>query len=439
MISVNFIHLLSTATLLVFCCSTASSQMFGRSAVPQHYFQPVAAPDVVFRAQSEGVPLPPEAAQQFAQPTPGVVSPETFSAPSITPYSGAYGSSAVVPAGGFVPDGSSFFGSPQTVNGAAAMPVTPDASTWNAFSPPIGPDPFLSGGPQPYAPYDIGSYGGAAGLSGGYSSYGANGPTPYRQGWHSDMDIEWMPEVGTHGNASASFEQVGVNYDLGYTGPFLPGWVFTWTNQFRLRNWDGPQGGPGLPGSAFRLGMDFEMATSQPGPINFKMGITPSINTDFENSLGAEAFQLDGRGMFIFQLNQYWSMVLGAAYWDRVQDRILPYAGVIYRDDFWECRIMYPETTISLFLGNEAMWSKWMYVRAEYHVEAYEIGTAGGGSDQVELEDYRLMGGFRMDAGLYSWVTEAGWIFDRNVDYGLSGNGSFNPNNGFMMRMGWKY
>ena len=128
-------------------------------------------------------------------------------------------------------------------------------------------------------------------------------------------------------------------------------------------------------------------------------GITPSINTDFENSISSEAFQLDGRGMFIFQLDQYWSMVLGAGYWDRVKDRVIPYAGLTYRDDFWEWQLMFPKTTVSVFLGNETLWSKWLYLTAEYHVEAYEVNTAPGPPRGMKL-NWRTTGS--------CWVS--GWM-----------------------------
>ncbi|MCR9202180.1 MAG: hypothetical protein NXI04_26355 [Planctomycetaceae bacterium] len=386
------------------------------------------ASDIIFRAQG-GVPLPPEA---------GV------------PATGVSGA----PAAQAAPAGQA-----PIVNPPVSQPLgpgsltTPAPSTWNAFSPPVYTDPFANGMPPaapvapygPYAPY--GPFGGpgfgapgygAPGYGGGFSVPGVNGPRPYRMGWHSDLDLEWMPNSGVAG-ATGGFEQFGVDYDLGYTGLFMPGWIMTWTNQFRLRNWDGPNSGPGLPGKAFRFGWDFQLETPQSGPVGIQLGITPSINSDLDGSVGSAAFQLDGRGAFLFQLDQRWSLVLGAQYWDRVEDRVIPHVGVIYRDDWWEWRLMYPESMVSLFLGNEAQWSKWLYARAEYHVEAYEVRTAGGGRDQAQLDDWRVLIGFRMDAGTYSWFTEAGWVFDREVEYGIPANGSFSPNTGFIARLGWKY
>ena len=96
------------------------------------------------------------------------------------------------------------------------------------------------------------------------------------------------------------------------------------------------------------------------------------------------------------------------------------------------------QDNVSVFLGNETLWSKWLYLTAEYHVEAYEVNTAPGPPrDEVELEDYRVLLGVRMDAAMYSWFIEGGWIFDRDVRYGLGGK--FTPQTGFITRMGWKY
>lgn len=374
------------------------------------YFRPISEIGPVLRGQSEGgVPIPPGTT---APANSGIFAPLTGQ-PPVTTWTD---------------------------------PALSQPSTWNAFSPPISSDPFVTdpslGQVAPYAPYT--PYGaqpfGASpgGMNMPFSTYGVNGPAPYRMGWQNRIDLEYMPEASVN-NRPGNFGQFGVDYDLAWTGPFMPGWILQWTNEFRLRNWDGPLGVPGLPGEAFRFGWDFELETPQNGPVSMSFGITPSINTDFGGSLSSTAFQLDGRALFLFTLDQYWSIALGAAYWDRVDDRLLPYAGLIYRDDFWEWRIMYPETTISLFLGNEAQWAKWAYIRAEYHVEAYEVNTGAGGMDEVELSDYRLLGGFKMNAGLYQWFIEAGWVFDREIDYGLPANGKITPDTGFIARAGWRY
>lgn len=406
------------------------------------WFRPAADADVIFRGQSDGVPLPPGASVPNGTISGGVPPSGPISIP--TNPQGAFIGGPVMnsdgtmsqPMGGIMP-AAGFM--PQTVQAAPATgfqaPVAPNASTWNAFSPPLGPDPFIAG-PQFQQPY--GAYPGVAPMQ-PFATYGAQGPSPFRTGVHTALDLEWIAGSVVSGNASGNFEQMGLDYTLGYTGSFIPGWMYTWDNEFRYRGWDGPQGIPGLPGSAFRFGFNFELESAQAGPISLKLGVSPSINTDFDGSVGSDAFQLDGRALMLFQLSPSWTAVLGVGYWDRVDDRIIPYVGVVYRDDFWQFKLMFPESEISLFVGNEALGSKWIYVRAEYHVEAYNVHVGAGGRDNVEFEDTRLMLGFRMDGGTYQWFTEGGWILDRTVDYESGVNGSFDPSTSFLLRMGWKY
>jgi hypothetical protein len=243
------------------------------------------------------------------------------------------------------------------------------------------------------------------------------------------------------GGATGNQEIFGVDYELAYGTPFIPGWILNWTNQFSYRNWNGPDGGINIANDLYRFGLDFELETPQAGPFSISLGVTPSINTDFRADIMDEGFQLDGRGILFMQLDQYWTLGLGAMYWDRVDDRIIPWAGLIYRDDYWEWQLMYPEARVSVFLGNEAYWSKWLYVRAEYHVEAYGVEStfAGVTSDtQVEMEDYRVLAGLKMDGGTYNWFFEGGWVFNREVTFANATPG-YDIGNGFIGQIGLRF
>ncbi len=164
--------------------------------------------------------------------------------------------------------------------------------------------------------------------------------------------------------------------------------------------------------------------------------------SNFKADPWKEGFQIDGRGILFMQLDRYWTLGLGAQYWDRVDDRIIPWAGLIYRDDYWEWQLMYPEARISVFLGNEAYWAKWAYIRAEYHVEAYGYENESGGGvkadTQVEIEDYRILGGFKMDGGYYNWFIEGGWVFNREVQF-ANGTPGYEIGNGFIGQIGIRF
>jgi len=402
-------------------------------AAPRQFSAPVYQPQLtsVSLFQEGGVPIPTDA--EAAPANSGVaIQPST----SVMPDNTVSGMSGMQ---GPMTTSEGCCGTP-----AATGPIFQEGTTWNAFSPPMNGDPFLGDpamqGTQgmqsaPMNPYQPGM------PAQGLYSYGANPAEPYRFGWNNRIDVSWLPSSDLSDPAAGKFEAFGIDYDLAYSSPLPTGWVFNWTNQFAYRNVNGGIGSFDLPRSLFRFGVDLELESPSAGPVSLSLGITPSINTDFSSNVWSEGFQLDGRGILLFKMDQFWTLGLGAMYWDRVNDRVLPYAGLIYRDDYWEWQLMYPESRVRLFLGNEAYWSKWIYVRAAYHVEAYGIERTNGGvteDTQVEFSDYRILGGFEMNAGLYSWFIEGGWILDRNIEYASSPT-AVDVNSGFIGQIGLRY
>jgi hypothetical protein len=284
-----------------------------------------------------------------------------------------------------------------------------------------------------------------SGMPQGYS-FGVNGPQPYKFGWTSRYDLALMPKAETDG--PLNFGQMGIfefNSEWEYTttlDPVWPGWIFSHTPQFGLRTWDGPPTGtsPGLPGNVFRFGWDLELATPAAGGWSMQLGFTPAIASDFEQDLSSKAWNLDGRGILFYQYAPELMLAFGAAYWDRVNDRVVPYAGFVWMpNDRWEYRILFPQPRISYFLGNHDGFAKWVYVSGEYHVEAYEIELEPVGTrEQIELEDWRLMLGLRMEQFGVTAFVEGGWVFGRDVDF-LYGTPGFDITSGFLGRIGLRY
>lgn len=274
---------------------------------------------------------------------------------------------------------------------------------------------------------------------------GPSGPQPYRLNrWIHRYDVGWLPqEKASRGlGGFAVFES---NTEWEYNTPVFINWIFGFTQQFNYRAWEGPNATPAfptvaLPGSVYRIGWDLKLAT----PANYQwsalLAFNPSINSDFESGLTRDAWNLDGRGMIFFRQTPQWTWVLGAGYWDRVHDKIIPYAGVIYTPTpQWEWRILFPESRISYFLGRPYGFSTWLYTRGEFHSEAYEIQLpTTGAREQVEVTDWRILLGLRFDNGWVSSFLEAGWVFGRDVDY-LNGTPGFDVSSGFIGRLGIRF
>ena len=301
---------------------------------------------------------------------------------------------------------------------------------------PLMQDPFL-GQPGFGSPY--------GGLAPSYFAFGANGPQPYRFGWSLRGTAGYIPKEPTGGNLG-QFAVTEFGFEKEFTTMLPSGWIFSFTDQYDLRLWEGPTSltptSIGLPGNVHRFGWDFELSTPANYPWSFQFAFNPSINSSFERHTTSDAWNWDGRGVAFYRASPHWMLALGAGFWDRVNDKVVPYAGAVWTpDDRWEWRLVFPKPRISYFLGAPYGVPTWLYVSGEYHIEAYEIEVANRprriAQDKIELEDWRVVLGLRKECGRFSSFVEAGWIFGRKVDF-LRTPG-FSISSGFIVRGGVQF
>ena len=275
------------------------------------------------------------------------------------------------------------------------------------------------------------------------SVIGVNGPQPYRFGWQTKTDIGYMPSEGISRNGSVG--SLGVfeyNLELRYTTPTPWMWIVSSAPQFNLRLWDGP-GVPALDGEADRFGWDLRLTSPTYGMSTFEVAFNPSIASDFERSPSSDAWMFDGYGALMIRTSPRWLVVIGAQFWDRVNDQVLPYGGLVYTpNEVFEARLLFPRADISTFLG--APWGvpQWLYVAGEYHIEAWEVASpiAGGlGQDQMEIEDWRVLLGVRSEYYGVTSFLEAGWVFGRHAAFLNSMNADFDLESGFIARFGMRW
>ena len=304
-------------------------------------------------------------------------------------------------------------------------------------------DPWL--GNQAVPPGGYAPYGSPAGIPQGFYTFGLNGPRPYRYGCTERVNVGWLPDSGTSSPNVGDFGIFEVDVEKEYVTPFNYNWVFSFAPQFNFRVWDGPTGaaaGPShLPGQAYRFGMNLKLATPQYGGWSGEVGFNPAIGTDFDASFGSNSWFFDAHGVVFWQYSQQWTWAFGAAYWDRVEDIVLPYAGVVYApNDYWEFRLVFPKPRISYFLGTPYGVATWVYVGGEYNVEAYHIALAPPGVDtRVQIEDWRAYGGLRFEAGQYVTFIEAGASLGREVKFDSPAGADFDVDEGFFTRLGVRW
>lgn len=315
------------------------------------------------------------------------------------------------------------------------------ASGGNAFQggpQPIG-DPFLGGGgglgPQSYA------------VAGTQFPFGLYDFTPMRP-WQVDASVGVIPTE----SISRGGEFGVIEYDVSASNTLEFGTGFlTLTPQFGQRFWDGPPGAGGqpsfgLPSTVYRLGMDFEYRTRTSGPWGFVAGFNPSINSDFDAHLKSDAYNWDGRGYLTYSHSESLMLVGGVGFWDRVNDRFIPYAGAIWKPTSrLEIHATVPEARVSYFVGRGGSTARWIYARAEYHVEAYQVETGSNSgigtrmNDKFEVEDYRILLGYAINNGYVDMFVEGGWVLARETDFLRDTQPDFSISDGFIGRLGIRF
>lgn len=440
------------ATILCFVSVLAAPPM--NPAVPSVY-SPSPAFEYVVRGQSPEAfyPSPPVYAQgpTFVQPgTPiETVPPTTVPSGPVIPNGTFVPDGTVIPDGMILPEGTILPDSGGIPTGPPTYsPVLPPSSP----GAPLGVDPFLGGG----VVTPLMEYADPPGTL--PVSYSNDGFHPYRFGITHRLGAGFMPDKHTERDpASSQFGDMGIfefDYENEYTSPIFDRSIFSHTFQYGLRTWDGPTNAdpPGtvfnnaidLPGNVHRFGSDFELTTPLDSPLVFQAGFNPSINTDFENGLSREAVNLDARAVFFNRISPRTTLVSGLLYWDRVDDILLPYAGVICKPNpRREYLLVFPHPRISFMVGDPGGIQKWLYVRGEYHVESYHIqrepligSPTGAYEDQIQISDWRVLGGFRtVNPYGVSAFFEAGAVFGREVEF-LRGTPDFDISSGFIARAG---
>jgi hypothetical protein len=312
--------------------------------------------------------------------------------------------------------------------------------TVQPYNPSLSGDPFVGGTIAP-APYGYDPF--APPAPQGYT-FGLNGPQPFRFGWESRYDFGFMPSVGTSSPDVGDMSIFAADFEKELVAPLGGGYTYSIAPQFNFRAWDGPLGtaggNAGLPPEAYRFGLGLKLLTPAYGPWQAEVGFNPAVGTDFSD-ISSDALMFDGHAVAFYRTSPQFMWAIGAAYWDRVDNIILPYAGLVWTpNDYWEFRLLFPKPRITWFAGTPMGVPTWLYVAGEYHVEAYEVNVDPiNQSTRVQLEDIRVLGGARSEFGAVTGFLEAGWVFNRDVDFDAGFGTDFEIDNGFIARAGFRY
>lgn len=271
-------------------------------------------------------------------------------------------------------------------------------------------------------------------------AYGRMSHTPYRLGWYSYQEAVYIASAPTHDGASGDFQATELNGSMRYATRLNEGLLFAGTGSWNSRYWSGPTS-IAMPPYVDQFMADLQLSSTSPGPWNWMIGVTPQINSDFKRQLTSNAYMVDARAVLFNKISPEWTLAIGAAYWDRANNIVIPYGGVIWTpDDRWEVRAMFPKSRVSYFLGSVEEADVWLYGVGEYTVDAYQIDfeDATRLKDRAEFRDYRILAGLHAQRYKWSAFFEGGYITDRHVDFRGSTPG-FGIGDSWILRAGMSY
>ncbi|TWT62122.1 hypothetical protein [Rubinisphaera italica] len=315
--------------------------------------------------------------------------------------------------------------------------------------------------PQGYDPFMASPYAGATGdPMAGQFGYGVVGPQPVRLGWSTHFDFAWLGEAdlqqGPVAGQQGSLTQYEYNFRFDNITMAPNGW--TWKQspeinytEMNFKNIEAsqladpvvapPAGVPvAIADNYYRLGYRLETTSPQYGLASWRLGFTPSINSDFERQLNSKAWNFDADVTSYIRTSPNLMFVAGVLYWDRAEDIILPNAGVVWNpNEFWEIRATFPKSRAEVFVGTPFGLATWMYMGAEYDVQSWQAGEISGNA-QLQTEEWRAFAGFRWESCAWESYLDFGYAFDREYSvHGLSSVVPLDPGETFMIRYGMSY
>jgi hypothetical protein len=198
-------------------------------------------------------------------------------------------------------------------------------------------------------------------------------------------------------------------------------------------------GGPArsdLPPRLFELFVGYRAIGDLNPSWSYDVTISPGIYTDFEGH-AHQGWRIRGVALAKYRYTPIANMVVGVAYLDRSNLKLLPVGGLVIE--------LGPRTTLELVFPEPRLSMRTHDGESEFYVR----GQLGGGSWAIErdsltndiatYEDYRLFAGLssESDDGKSTFF-EVGYVFHRSLEY-RSGIGDLPLKDTMMFRTGARY
>ncbi|MCA8991130.1 MAG: hypothetical protein KDA88_04085 [Planctomycetaceae bacterium] len=189
------------------------------------------------------------------------------------------------------------------------------------------------------------------------------------------------------------------------------------TPRFAFRTLTGPVS-TDLPGTLFDLSLDATFFLPVSTEWSFLFSLSPGIYSDFD-AYSRDSLRIPGRAFAIYKWSDSLKLVGGLIYLDRQDIGFLPAAGLTYTpNDDLKFDVSFPKPKISWRYLADTQRERFLYIAGEFWGGTWTVERASGKWDKAAIGDLRLLVGWEhKQADQLHWNVEAGYVFNRKVEY----------------------
>ena len=252
------------------------------------------------------------------------------------------------------------------------------------------------------------------------------------------FDATWLAGGGQNDLGETQLESTVV---LGFPAPTRESPLLV-TSGFAVHYLDGPVSRD-LPARVFDSYVQFRWYHAFGPRWATSLAVTPGVYSDYEQQTD-EAFRLTGNGVAIWTWSPAFKLVLGVAYLDRDDLRVLPVGGVIWKpNEEVKFELAVPRPKISRrihWMGVDASGAEdWAYVAGELGGGIWAYRRRDGRNDVFNIRDYRfILGVERKAPGRLGAHLEIAYVFGRRIDFDTA-TPALKPADTVMLRVGASY
>lgn len=194
-----------------------------------------------------------------------------------------------------------------------------------------------------------------------------------------------------------------------------------------------------LPPVLYDLYLDFGWRAAISPVWALDLVVSPGLSTDFRIT-PPDGFRLKGHALSLYDMLPALRAVAGVWYLNRNTTKILPVVGLAWQATVaTRVEAIFPQPRIVHTLGcwRGTTWEATL--GGEFGGNGWAFKNEDNQRETIDYRDLRTLVGLAWNGKRGQGVLQAGYVFERELRYGVHHIDNFDPGNAWMIRIGWDY